>query len=106
VVGLLAAQLLSGLSLTAFEGTTDARIARDLRPGDVTTGLALSTATRALGSSLAVRFLPLIVAAPAIGWLSAVLAGVLATGGTVTILAARTLEAAPGAVRPASAPPG
>ena len=85
------------MSLTAFEGTTDARIARDLRNGDVTTGLALSTATRALGSSLAVRFLPLIVAAPAIGWFSAVLAGVLATGGALAVAVARGLQPGQGA---------
>jgi hypothetical protein len=72
LVGLLGAQGLSGLSLTALEGATDARVARDASSaGDVTTSLAWSAATRAMGSSIAVKLLPLVIAAPAIGLLSA-----------------------------------
>jgi hypothetical protein len=72
--GLFGAQLLSGLSMTAFEGGMDARIARDATPGTVTTVLAWSAATRALGGAVAVRLLPALVAAPAIGLTSGVAA--------------------------------
>jgi hypothetical protein len=80
VAGLLAAQFLAGLSLTAFEGGMDARLAREAGPGTVTTVLAWGAATRAMGSAVAVRLLPLLTAAPAIGLVSGASATVLATG--------------------------
>ncbi|WP_327001473.1 hypothetical protein OHA72_41035 [Dactylosporangium sp. NBC_01737] len=77
LVGLFVAQFLSGLSMTAFEGGMDARIARDAAPGTVTTVLAWSASTRALGGAVAVRLLPALVAAPAIGLTSGVAAATL-----------------------------
>jgi hypothetical protein len=71
VAGLLLAQLLAGISLTAFEGVMDARIARDARHGTVTAMLAWSASVRAMGSAVAVRMVPIMVAAPAVGALSA-----------------------------------
>jgi hypothetical protein len=64
VAGLFVAQLLAGLSLTAFEGIMDARVAaRTAAAGTTTTMLAWSAATRALGSALAVKAVPLVVVA-------------------------------------------
>lgn len=77
VAGLFVAQFLSGLSMTAFEGGMDARIARDATPGTVTTVLAWSASTRALGGAVAVRLLPALVAAPAVGLTSGVAAAAL-----------------------------
>ncbi|MEV4515682.1 hypothetical protein AB0K00_42860 [Dactylosporangium sp. NPDC049525] len=77
LAGLFVAQFLSGLSMTAFEGGMDARIARDATPGTVTTVLAWSASTRALGGAIAVRLLPALVAAPAIGLTSGVAAATL-----------------------------
>ncbi|WP_433065902.1 hypothetical protein [Dactylosporangium sp. CS-033363] len=76
--GLFLAQFLSGLSMTAFEGGMDARLAQAARPGTVTTVLAWSASTRALGSAIAVRTLPLLVAAPAVGSVAGTAAAVLA----------------------------
>lgn len=77
VAGLLVAQFLSGLSLTAFEGVMDARVASRAEPGTVTTALAWSAATRALGSALAVRAIPMMAGAAAVGAAAGVAAGVL-----------------------------
>jgi hypothetical protein len=63
----LVAQFLAGLSQTAFEGDMDARIAADADPGLVTRHLAYSASVRALGGAIAVRSLPMLVAAGAIG---------------------------------------
>jgi hypothetical protein len=77
VAGLLVAQFLSGLSLTAFEGVMDARVASRAEPGTVTTALAWSAATRALGSALAVRAIPMVAGAAAVGAAAGAAAGVL-----------------------------
>jgi hypothetical protein len=74
------AQFLAGLSQTAFEGDMDARVAEEAPPARITTALAYSAAIRALGGSVAVRLLPILITAPAIG--SAVSAEVLLLGGT------------------------
>jgi hypothetical protein len=74
----LLAQFLAGLSQTAFEGDMDARVAEEAPPAGVTTALAYSAAIRALGGSVAVRLLPMLVTAPAIG--TAVSAEVLLLG--------------------------
>jgi hypothetical protein len=88
VAGLFVAQFLSGLSLTAFEGVMDARVAGRAGPGTVTTALAWSAATRALGSALAVRTMPLVVAAAAVSAAAGVAAGALvATAGAAAALA-------------------
>jgi hypothetical protein len=86
IVGLFIAQFLSGLSMTALEGDMDTRVARQAPTGTVTTALAWSGATRALGSAASVRLVPLMVTAPAIGLASGVVAATLATGGLTTWL--------------------
>jgi hypothetical protein len=80
----LFAQFLAGVSQTAFEGDMDARVAEEAPPAGVTTALAYSAAIRALGGSFAVRLLPIVVTAPAIG--SAVSAEVLLLGGAALVL--------------------
>jgi hypothetical protein len=75
---LLIAQFLAGVSQTAFEGDMDARVAEEAPPEGVTTALAYSASTRALGGSIAVRVLPMIVTAQAIG--TVVSAAVLVLG--------------------------
>jgi hypothetical protein len=89
LVGLFVAQFLSGLSMTAFEGGMDARIARDATPGTVTTVLAWSASTRALGGAVAVRLLPALVAAPAIGLTSGVAAATLGAAALSALVRAR-----------------
>ncbi|GGM76620.1 MFS transporter [Dactylosporangium sucinum] len=88
LVGLFLAQFLAGLSMTAFEGGMDARMARDARPGTVTTVLAWSASTRALGGAIAVRALPVLVAAPAIGLAAGTGAAVLATVALLALVGA------------------
>ena len=94
IAGLLVAQFLAGLSLTAFEGAMDARVAEDAGTGRVTAVLAWSAASRALGSAAAVRILPLLVAAPEIGQLSTSAAGALILGGGVVWAAAKARSVA------------
>ncbi|AGZ45000.1 MFS transporter [Actinoplanes friuliensis] len=74
----LAAQFLAGLSQTAFEGDMDAAVADEAPPDGITTALAYSAATRALGGSIAVKTLPVLVTAQAID--KAVSAAVLVLG--------------------------
>ncbi len=90
IAGLLGAQLLAGLSLTAFEGAMDAHVADDAGPGRATAVLAWSAASRALGSAAAVKMLPLLVTAPEVGQLSISAAGIVAVGGGVVYLAVKT----------------
>jgi len=75
---LLFALFLAGVSQAAFEGDMDSRVAEDAPPEGVTTALAYSASTRALGGSIAVRLLPVLVTAQAIG--TAVSAAVLILG--------------------------
>jgi hypothetical protein len=63
----LLAQFLAGLSQTAFEGDMDSRVAEDAPPEAVTTALAYSASTRALGGAIAVKLLPMMVVAQAVG---------------------------------------
>ncbi|MFI5893591.1 hypothetical protein ACIA5D_26145 [Actinoplanes sp. NPDC051513] len=63
----LVAQFLAGLSQTAFEGDMDARVAADASPESVTRHLAYAASVRALGGAIAVRTMPMLVAASAIG---------------------------------------
>jgi hypothetical protein len=83
IVGLCVAQGLSGICLTAFEGGMDARLAQQAAPGAVTTVLAWTASTRAMGGAVAVRAVPVLVAAPAIGVMASGSATVLALGGVV-----------------------
>jgi hypothetical protein len=59
IAGLAIAQLLSGVSFTAFEGTMDAAAAGDSEDGILTAGLAEASAARALGGAASVRLVPL-----------------------------------------------
>ena len=59
----LFAQFFAGISQTAFEGDMDARVAEEAPPELVTTALAYSASTRALGGSVAVKVLPILVTA-------------------------------------------
>jgi MFS family permease len=73
----LLAQFAAGLCQTAFEGDMDARVAAEAEPDAVTRHLAYSAAIRALGGAIAVRCLPLLVTASAIGLVSSVAALIL-----------------------------
>jgi hypothetical protein len=77
---LLAAQLLSGVSMSALEGDMDARVAAsNASPRGVTANLATAAALRAFGSATAVALAPRVIAEAGIGWLGAALATGLAT---------------------------
>ena len=77
---LLAAQVLSGMCMSALEGDMDARVAnRAHSPRGVTAGLATAAALRAFGSAAAVAIAPRVIAEAGIGWLAAALATGLAT---------------------------
>ena len=79
-LALLAAQLLSGMCMSALEGDMDARIAAgDAAPRGVTANLATAAALRAFGSAAAVDLAPRVIAEAGIGWLGAALATGLAT---------------------------
>jgi len=80
----LIAQFLAGLSQTAFEGDMDARVAAGAGPDAVTRDLAYSASVRALGGAVAVRTLPMLVAASAIGTVAS--AAGLALGITAVVL--------------------
>jgi hypothetical protein len=81
---LLAAQLLSGMCMSALEGDMDARVAtKATTPGRATAGLATAAALRAFGSAAAVAMAPRVVAEAGIGWF----AGALGIGlATLTVL--------------------
>ena len=76
---LLAAQLLSGMCMSALEGDMDARIAASNAARGVTANLATAAALRAFGSAAAVALAPRVIAEAGIGWLGAALATGLAT---------------------------
>ena len=80
----LLAQFLAGSSQTAFEGDMDALVAKDAPPDGVTTALAYSASVRALGGSISVRLLPLLVTAQAID--KVVSAAVLVLGITALLI--------------------
>ena len=86
----LVAQFVAGLCQTAFEGDMDARVAAEARPAAVTRDLAYSASIRALGGSISVRLLPLLVTASAIGTAASVAALLLGIT-TVIIWAGLTL---------------
>ncbi|MEU8616209.1 hypothetical protein AB0C29_50335, partial [Actinoplanes sp. NPDC048791] len=77
-VSVLIAQFLAGVSQTAFEGDMDALVAEEAPADGITTALAYSASVRALGGSVAVKLLPMMVTAQAID--KAVSAAVLALG--------------------------
>jgi hypothetical protein len=76
---LLAAQLLSGMCMSALEGDMDARVAtKAASPRGVTAGLATAAALRAFGSAAAVVMAPRVIGEAGIGWLGGALAAALA----------------------------
>ena len=79
IAGLLVAQALSGLCLTAFHGEMDSAISNAAPAQRLTSALARAGALRAVGSAGAVRLLPLLVAQIGlIGYTGAILMVVLA----------------------------
>jgi hypothetical protein len=79
-VALLAAQLLSGMCMSALEGDMDARVAtKAASPRGATARLATAAALRAFGSAAAVAVAPRVIAQAGVGWLAAALAIGLAT---------------------------
>ena len=86
LVGLLAAQVLSGYAVTAFEGGMDALVAA---AGSVTSRLAYASASRALGSSVAVTVTPLLFTASAIGGFAALETTLLLAGALAVLLVPR-----------------
>jgi hypothetical protein len=89
LIGLLAAQVLSGYALTAFEGSMDATLAA---AGAVTSRLAYSSASRALGSAIAVTATPLLAGAAAVGALGALETLALLTAAGAVLLVPRGLR--------------
>jgi hypothetical protein len=78
-LALLAAQLLSGMCMSALEGDMDARVAtKAASPRGVTAGLATAAALRAFGSAAAVAMAPRVIGEAGIGWLGGALAAALA----------------------------
>ena len=76
---LLAAQLLSGMCMSALEGDMDARVAtKAASPRGVTAGLATAAALRAFGSAAAVAMAPRVIGEAGIGWLGGAMAAALA----------------------------
>ncbi|HKQ02938.1 MAG TPA: hypothetical protein VJ735_21670, partial [Actinomycetes bacterium] len=76
---LLAAQLLSGMCMSALEGDMDARVAtKAVSPRGVTAGLATAAALRAFGSAAAVAMAPRVISEAGIGWLAGALTASLA----------------------------
>jgi hypothetical protein len=84
--GLLVAQLLSGMCMSALEGDVDARVAAgDASPRGVTAGLATAAALRAFGSAAAVALAPRIISGNGVGALSIALVTVLIAAMVVTL---------------------
>jgi len=79
--------------MTAFQGEMDATVAEAADASRVTSALAWSAAVRACGSAVAVRMLPLLAVAPAVGMLSAVATAVLLGGGLVVVAIAKAYAA-------------
>ena len=84
----LLAQFFAGISQTAFEGDMDARVADEAPRELVTKALAYSASTRALGGSIAVKLLPILATAQAIG--TAVSTAVLILGVSTLLIWAVT----------------
>jgi plastocyanin len=78
VAGLLAAQLLAGLSIAAFEGGMDAHVAARHAHGQLMGNLAASEAVRALGGAAAVATLPVLAGTRSIAAFSGAAGALLA----------------------------
>jgi hypothetical protein len=94
---LLAAQLLSGMCMSALEGDMDARVAkRTQSPRGVTAGLATAAALRAFGSAAAVAIAPRVIADAGVGGLSVAFTTVLLTAMVLTLAWHRGRSVLPG----------
>jgi hypothetical protein len=95
---LLAAQVLSGMCMSALEGDMDARVAAagDASLRGVTAGLASAAALRAFGSAAAVALTPRLVEDSGVGALSVALVTVLLVAMVVTLAWHRSRSALPG----------
>jgi hypothetical protein len=94
---LLAAQLLSGMCMSALEGDMDARVAsRAHSPRGVTAGLANAAALRAFGSAAAVAIAPRVIADAGFGGLSVAFTTVLLTAMVLTLAWHRGRSSLPG----------
>jgi hypothetical protein len=94
---LLAAQLLSGMCMSALEGDMDARVAkRTQSPRGVTAGLASAAALRAFGSAAAVAIAPRVIADAGVGGLSVAFTTVLLTAMVLTLAWHRGRSSLPG----------
>jgi hypothetical protein len=94
-VALLAAQLLSGMCMSAMEGDMDARVAATTSPRGITAGLAAAAALRAFGSATAVAIAPRVIAGAGVGALSVALVTVLLAAVVVTLTWHRSRSALP-----------
>jgi hypothetical protein len=95
---LLAAQLLSGMCMSALEGDMDARVAAgNASPRGVTANLASAAALRAFGSAAAVALAPHLIAHNGVAALSVALATTLMTAMVVTLAWHRSRSGLPGA---------
>jgi Cupredoxin-like domain len=79
VAGLLAAQVLAGLSIAAFEGGMDAHVAARHAHGQLMGNLAASEAVRALGGAAAVATLPVLAGTRSIAAFSGAAGALLVT---------------------------
>jgi len=100
--GLLVAQLLSGVFMTALEGTIDARVADDAED-ELTAGLGWAASTRALGSAAAVGAAPALIAIGGVGAVSALAGAVLATMALAGLMRAALVAELPRVSRPVRA---
>jgi plastocyanin len=108
VAGLLAAQVLGGLSIAAFEGGMDAHVAARQAHGQLMGSLAASEAVRALGGAAAVATLPVLVGTGAIAAFSGAAGAVLlaAALGGLLVHAGGRVAWLPGGRAPALAASG
>jgi hypothetical protein len=94
--GLVVAQLLSGMCMSALEGDMDARVAAKGSPRGVTAGLASAAALRAFGSAAAVGLAPRVISEAGVGALSVALATALMASTVVTLAWHRSQSGLPG----------
>lgn len=90
VAGLVLAQVLAGLSMSAFEGMMDVRVAAGAGGRHVTSALAWAASSRALGSAAATAAAPAAIGLWTLPVTSLGLTAVLATLVTAGVLASRS----------------
>jgi hypothetical protein len=94
--GLLVAQLLSGMSMSALEGDMDARVAASSSRAGATANLASAAALRAFGSAAAVALAPRVIADSGVAALAIALATLLTAATVVTLGWRRSQPGLPG----------